>query len=235
MTLLLCTVCARGGSKGVPNKNARLVAGIPLLSHTLAQAVACGAFKHIAFSSDDAGYRALASAAGADFVIERPAELATDVAGKIEVIRHCAHNAEQLAGHTFDVIVDLDCTSPLRLPSDILACIDLLQSSQAGNVITAAPARRSPYFNLIERGEDGSIGLSKRPAQPILRRQDAPACYDMNASIYVWRRDALFERNGLFHADTQLYVMPEERSIDIDSELDFQVVSMLLEERRHTS
>jgi N-acylneuraminate cytidylyltransferase/CMP-N,N'-diacetyllegionaminic acid synthase len=225
-------VCARGGSKGVPNKNVRLVASKPLLVYTLEQAVACGAFERIAFSSDDADYRALAGKAGADFLIERPTELATDTAGKIDVIRHCVLCAEQMAGNRFDIIIDLDCTSPLRLPSDILACIELLQSTRAGNVITAAPARRSPYFNLIERAADGSIGLAKSPARSVLRRQDAPACYDMNASIYVWRRDALFDRNGLFHADTQLYVMPEERSIDVDSELDFRVVSMLLEDRR---
>lgn len=232
MTKLLCTICARGGSKGVPNKNARQVAGKPLLAHTIEQAVGSALFDAIAFSSDSPDYRRLAQEAGAQILIERPEALATDVAGKLDVIQHCVLASEAEAGHPFDIIVDLDCTSPLRLPSDIRACIDLLQSSGAGNVITAAPARRSPYFNLIERTQDGRIQLAKTPESPILRRQDAPACFDMNASIYVWRREALFYRKGLFHADTQLYVMPEERSIDVDSELDFQVVSMLLEARR---
>jgi len=231
-TEILCTICARGGSKGVPNKNARLVAGRPLLAHTVEQARASGLFDCIAFSSDDAGYRDLAGQAGADMLVERPAVLAGDAAGKIPVIRHCVEQVESQRGLRFDIVVDLDCTSPLRLVADIVACVDLVRSGQGGNVITAAPARHSPYFNLVERLPDGRIDLAKRPSFPILRRQDAPECFDMNASIYVWTRATLFGREGLFHADTALYVMPEERSIDIDSELDFEIVSRLLELRK---
>ncbi|AOF82458.1 cytidylyltransferase family protein [Methyloversatilis sp. RAC08] len=232
---MLCTICARGGSKGVPNKNARLVAGKPLLAHTVEQAIESGLFDAIAFSSDSETYLDLAARAGATVLIHRPAELATDVAGKLPVIRHCVSEAEVQLGFRADVVIDLDCTSPLRLPSDIRACAALLRTSGAGNVVTAAPARRSPYFNLLERMPDGRIDLAKRPEVPILRRQDAPACFDMNASIYAWARNALFERDGLFHPDTQLYVMPEERSIDIDSELDFEIVSLLLERRAAAS
>lgn len=228
---IVCTICARGGSKGVPNKNARVVAGRPLLAHTVAQALNTGLFDCIAFSSDSAEYMHLADEAGATLLIERPAELASDTSGKIPVIRHCVQQAEATTGAAFDLIVDLDCTSPLRLASDILACIELVRNSNAGNVITAAPARRSPYFNLVERFPDGRIDLAKKSATPILRRQDAPKCFDMNASIYTWTRAALFEREGLFHPDTSLHVMPEERSIDIDSELDFEMVSLLLERR----
>lgn len=231
LSKILCTVCARGGSKGVPNKNVRLVAGRPLLAHTVGQARDSGLFDCIAFSSDNLAYRELAATAGADVLVERPAELAGDSAGKLPVIRHCAEHAEFRRGHKFDIIVDLDCTSPLRLVADIVTCVDLVRGGQAGNVITAAPARRSPYFNLVERFPDGRIDLAKRPSSPILRRQDAPQCFDMNASIYAWTRAALFAREGLFHADTALHVMPEDRSIDIDSELDFEIVSRLLEQR----
>ncbi|MBU0604556.1 MAG: acylneuraminate cytidylyltransferase family protein [Gammaproteobacteria bacterium] len=228
---ILCTICARGGSKGVPNKNARIVAGQPLLAHTVCQARASGLFEAIAFSSDSELYRELASDAGVDVLVVRPADLASDAAGKLPVIRHAVESAEHLLGWQADIIVDLDCTSPLRLPEDVLAAVAQLREANAGNLITAAPARRSPYFNLVERMPDGRIDLSKRPANPIVRRQDAPECYDMNASIYVWRREALFGRDGLFHPDTALYVMPEERSIDIDSELDFEIVRLLLERR----
>lgn len=228
---ILCTICARGGSKGVPNKNARLVAGRPLLAHTIQQAIDSGLFDAIAFSSDSELYLELAAQAGATVLVKRPAELASDTAGKLPVIRHCVEAAEAQLGFRADVVIDLDCTSPLRVPEDIRACLALLREHQAGNVVTAAPARRSPYFNLLERQADGRIDLAKRPSSPILRRQDAPACFDMNASIYVWQRTALFEREGLFHPDTQLHVMPEERSIDIDSELDFEIVSLLLERR----
>ena len=92
------------------------------------------------------------------------------------------------------------------------------------------PARRSPYFNLVERDDKGFVGLAKTPRNPIVRRQDAPACFDMNASIYVWRRDAFMRQPRLFYPDTMLFEMPEERSIDVDSALDFKIVELLMRE-----
>ena len=90
------------------------------------------------------------------------------------------------------MIVDLDATSPLRLAEDIQGAVDLLEHNNVSNVITAAPARRSPYFNLVELADDGVVRLSKSLEKPIFRRQDSPQCFDMNASIYVWTRAALF-------------------------------------------
>lgn len=230
---VVCTICARCGSKGVAGKNIRVVAGKPLLAHTIGQALACALFDQVAFSSDSKAYLDVARQAGATMLVTRPPELASDSAGKIPAIRHCVTQIEAVTGRQVDIIVDLDCTSPLRLPADIEASLALLRDGNLGNVITGSVARRSPYFNLVERKPDGSIGLVKKPKRALLRRQDAPQCFDMNASIYVWRRAALMDRDGLFHADTDIYVMPEERSIDIDSELDFDIVSMLLERRLH--
>jgi N-acylneuraminate cytidylyltransferase/CMP-N,N'-diacetyllegionaminic acid synthase len=95
------------------------------------------------------------------------------------------------------------------------------------------PARRSPYFNLIEQDEHGVIRLAKPVSPPYVRRQDAPACFDMNASIYAWSRNALINAPGLFNSDTLLHVMPEERSIDIDSEVDFLLVELLMSRIEH--
>ena len=222
----LCTICARGGSKGVKNKNIRPLGGKPLIAHSVEQARASGLFELIAVSSDSPQILEAARAAGADLLVERPAELATDTAAKIPVIRHCVEAAERAAGRRFDLCVDLDATSPLRVPQDIVDVVAMLEESTAGNVITAMPARRSPYFNLVEVDKQGRVQLSK-PGAGYVRRQDSPACYDMNASIYAWRRDAL-SRDGLFFDDTRLHVMPEERSIDIDSELDFTFVELLM-------
>jgi len=94
------------------------------------------------------------------------------------------------------------------------------------------PSRRSPYFNLVELNDNGGVELSKPLKSAVVRRQDAPKCYDMNASIYVWQRNVILSSDNLFSADTRLYVMPEERSIDIDSELDFEIVRMLMEQRK---
>ena len=157
--------------------------------------------------------------------------MATDTAPKLPAIRHCLEQAIAHTGRTPEILVDLDVTSPLRLPSDITGAVELLKKSGARNVITGAPARRSPYFNLIEARADGTVGLSKVAEPPITRRQDAPRCFDMNASIYVWRVGAFLENPSVFYQDTQLFEMPEERSVDIDSDLDFTLVELLLRKR----
>ena len=229
---ILCSICARGGSKGVPDKNIRPLSGKPVIAWTVEQALATRRFDLIAVSSDSTAILDAAKAAGAGLLVKRPDELASDKAGKVPAIRHCVTVAEAGHGTTFDIVVDLDCTSPLRTPGDITAAIDLLEERKAPNVITAMPARRSPYFNLVETDAEGHVRLAKSLAAPVLRRQDAPQCFDMNASIYVWRRAALFEEPPIFKPATALYVMPEERSIDIDSELDFKIVEMIMTARR---
>jgi N-acylneuraminate cytidylyltransferase/CMP-N,N'-diacetyllegionaminic acid synthase len=227
----LCTICARGGSKGVKNKNIRELCGKPLIAHSIEQARASGLFELIAVSSDSPEILDAARQAGADLLIERPAMMATDTAAKVPAIRHCVQSAEAQSGQRYDTLVDLDATSPLRLPEDIVGAVRLLEDKGLSNVITAAPARRSPYFNLVELDAAGVVRLSKPLPAQIVRRQDAPAAYDMNASIYVWQHDALFMEPSIFREDTGLFAMPEERSIDIDSPLDFRFVEYVMNER----
>jgi len=227
----ICTMCARGGSKGVVGKNARELLGKPLLAWSIEQAKQTGLFAAIAFSSDSDFLLETALEAGADIAVKRPDEMATDTAPKIPAIRHCLEQAIARTGIAPEVFVDLDITSPLRLPSDIAGAIELLNSSGARSVITGAPARRSPYFNLVEERTDGSVGLSKFADPPIVRRQDAPRCFDMNASIYAWRVVPFLENPAVFYPDTRLFEMPEERSVDIDSDLDFTLVELLLRKR----
>jgi CMP-N,N'-diacetyllegionaminic acid synthase len=223
----LCTICARGGSRGVKGKNIRVLLGKPLIAHSIEQARAAGLFDLLAVSSDSDEILGVAREWGCDYLIKRPDELATDQAAKLPVIRHCVAEVERITGSTFDTLVDLDATSPLRVPEDIRNAVVLLEESGAGNVVTAMPARQSPYFNLVELDANGIVHLSKPLQTAVARRQDAPTCYDMNASIYVWRHKVLFESATLFNPDTRLYVMPEDRSIDIDSELDFGFVEYL--------
>ncbi|UPJ70893.1 acylneuraminate cytidylyltransferase family protein [Bradyrhizobium sp. 187] len=228
---LLCTICARGGSKGVVGKNARELVGKPVLAWSIEQARETGLFDAIAFSSDSEALLEAALKAGADIAVKRPDEMATDTAPKLPAIRHCLEQAIAQTGKMPEIFVDLDVTSPLRLASDIAGAVALLRESDARNVITGAPARRSPYFNLVEQRTDGSVGLSKSANPPITRRQDAPRCFDMNASIYVWRVEAFLAQPAVFYPDTRLFEMPEERSIDIDSDLDFALVDLLLRQR----
>ena len=235
----LCSVCVRGGSKGVPNKNIRPLLGKPLLIHSLDQARESGLFDCIVVSSDSNEILQLAEEWGVDHAIERPEELATDFAPKLPVIQHCFQTAETLSGMTFDIAVDLDATSPLRNQADLKGVVDLLESHDSTtNVITGVPARRSPYFNLVELDESGVVHLrGKRRSinENIVIRQDAPPCYDMNASIYAWWRDSLLKERHVIQSSTRLYVMPEERSVDIDSELDFRWVEFLMNDEQKSA
>ena len=227
----LCTICARSGSKGVPNKNIRLLGGKPLIAHSLLQAQLSGLFEAIAVSSNSKEILNISKKYGADYSIFRPQELASDSASKLPAIQHCVNQVETISGENFDVIVDLDVTSPLRLTEDIEGAVRLLEDKNISNVITGCPARHSPYFNLVERDEDGYVCLSKTLEQNIVRRQDAPKCFDMNASIYVWKREGLIGSESIFNADTLLFVMPEERSIDVDHEWEFEYVEFLFNKR----
>ncbi len=225
----LAVICARGGSKGVKGKNLRPLGGKPLIAHSIMQAKQAGVFAAIAVSSDSADILGPARKWGADHAIERPAALATDAAPKMPAIRHCAEAVERAAGIAFDVIVDLDATAPLRNLDDIRGVVRLLEESGADNVVTGMKARRSPYFNLVERDGRGRVHLSKQPVNPIARRQDAPECFDLNASVFAWTRQALFSADdSALGEDTLLYEMPEERSIDIDSETDFRFAEFLM-------
>lgn len=228
----LCTICARGGSKGVPGKNLRPLLGKPLIAHTLEQAKKSGLFAAIAVSSDSPEILEAARCHGADILVQRPDEMATDSAPKVPAIRHCLETAERELGRSVPVFVDLDATSPLRLPEDIVGAVRLLESSGASSVITGAPARRSPYFNLVELDAAGVPRVAKQLATPLTRRQDAPHCFDMNASIYVWRRDVFLANPAVFYDDTRLFEMPEERSTDIDSELDWDIVQLVMQRRK---
>ena len=232
---LICTIGARGGSKGVPGKNIRMLEGLPLLAHTIHQAKACALFDAIAFSSDSHEILEVAKAHGADILIERPSAMATDAAAKPPAIRHCFVEAEKQLGQRYEAFVDLDVTSPLRLPADIRGAVQLFADNGVSNVITGAPARRSPYFTLVECDAWGHAHLSKALQKPVMRRQDSPKCWDMNGSIYVWRREPFFSDPRVFYSDTLLYEMPEERSIDIDSELDFEFVAFLMARRAATA
>lgn len=223
----LCTVCARGGSKGVPNKNIRHLNGKPLILYTLDCARAAGLFEKIAVSSDSDEILKVAEEEGADLLIKRPDELATDTAPKIPVIQHSLLEAECKLNKRFDVICDLDPTSPFRTAEDIRRCVELLEMRKVSNVITGAPARKSPYFNMVELDEKGVARLVKQSltGRGVARRQDAPLCYDMNASIYVWWRQTLLTSESVFLKDTVLYEMPRERSIEIDTEFDFRLAT----------
>jgi CMP-N-acetylneuraminic acid synthetase len=220
----IATICARGGSQGLPGKNIRPLHGKPLIAWTIEQALACSAIDGVYVSTDDPAIAEVARGCGAEVPGLRPAELATSAAPKLPVIAHLVGEVEA-SGVSVSRIVDLDPTSPLRNLADIQACLDLLDAD-TDCVITAYPAEKNPYFNRVELDADGRAGLSKPLATAVTGRQQAPAVYAMNASIYVWHRHSLGK--GIWAGRTRLHVMPRERSIDVDSLIDFELVELIM-------
>jgi CMP-N-acetylneuraminic acid synthetase len=223
----IVSICARGGSAGVPGKNIRPLLGKPLIVYTIHQALACPGVDAVYVSTDSESIAEVARGAGAQVPFLRPRELATATAAKMLVIRHLV-DWVGARGMDFDCLVDLDPTSPLRDIEDIEACMALLDTDTDA-VITGYESDKNPYFNMVEQRPDGTAALVKSAGRDVIARQLAPKVYAMNASIYAWHRHSLDK--GLWEGRTRLYVMPRERSIDIDTELDFRLVELLMQDK----
>lgn len=224
----LCTICARGGSQGVPNKNIKLINGKPLIAYTIELAKNSNYFGDIAVSSDSQDILDIASKYGSTVNIKRPQILAKNSSPKIPSIRHCWLESEKSTKKNYDFIVDLDVTSPLRSMSDLENSIKLFEKNDAPNLITGCLARRSPFFNMVKLTNNKFASLINNTQKQFTRRQDVPICYDMNASIYIWSRKAIMNSDQLFYDNTLFFEMPIERSYDIDCEFDYKIVSMCL-------
>jgi CMP-N-acetylneuraminic acid synthetase len=223
----IVSICARRGSAGVPGKNIRPLLGKPLIVYTVEQALACPGVDAVYVSTDSEAIAEIARGAGARVPFLRPPELATGTAAKMPVIRHLA---DWVGAHGVDFgrLVDLDPTSPLRNIADIEACLALLDADTDA-VISGYESDKNPYFNMVEHRPDGTVALVKSAGSDVVARQLAPKVYAMNASIYAWHRHSLDK--GLWQGRTRLYVMPRERSVDIDTELDFRLVELLMQDK----
>jgi len=229
MTRVIATICARGGSKGLPRKNVLPLAGKPLIAHTIAHALACPGIDGVYVSTDDDEIAAVAQAHGARVPYRRPAALASDQAPKIPAIEHLLQHLEA-AGERVDLVIDLQPTSPLREPHDIAGALAL--AGQAGLVVSVTEPSHNPYYSLVEVQADGTLVLSKSTGAA--RRQDVPAVWGLNGSIYVWQRAALRQaaEHGFWTVPMRPFAMPRERSIDIDDALDFAMAEWLLLRRQ---
>lgn len=224
----IITICARGGSAGVPGKNIRGLCGKPLIGWTIEQAFASKITDQIYVSTDSEEIAKVARHYGAKVPFMRPAELATSTAGKLPVLQHLVDWVETHRGPVRS-IVDLDPTSPLRDVADIQTCFSMLDEN-ADAVITGCEADKNPYFNMVELKSNGFFERVCLPGKEVLGRQSAPKVFAMNASIYVWHRASL--SSSLWDSPRiKLHVMPRERSIDIDHEIDFDLVTLLMKKK----
>ena len=224
----IITICARGGSVGVPGKNIRNLCGKPLIGWTIEQAFASKTTDQVFVSTDSEDIARVARSYGAQVPFLRPAELATSTAGKLPVIQHLVNWVEAHHGPV-STIVDLDPTSPLRDTADIQTCFSMLDAD-TDVVITGYEADKNPYFNMVELKSNGFYERVCLPDKEVLGRQAAPKVFAMNASIYAWHRHSL--SSSLWDSPKiRLHVMPRERSIDIDHDIDFELVALLMKKK----
>lgn len=231
MDNILITICARGGSKGVKGKNIRSLAGKPLIYYTIKQAKEWGRGRHIIVSTDSEEIANVAKEFGAEVPFLRPAKLATDTAAKVPVIRHALLKCQDIYQEEYDMVMDLDATAPIRTVDDLEKALHLFVRKKPKTLFSVVPARRNPYFNMVEEDQNGRVNYSK-PNTNFARRQDAPKVYDMNASIYIYDSRYLLDENNNkpVSDDSVAYVMNEISAVDIDNETDFKFIEFLVKE-----
>lgn len=217
---------ARTGSKGVPGKNIKLLAGKPLIVHTIETARSTGLFDYLMVSTDGEEIASIARQAGAEVPFLRPAELATDIAKSIDVLHH-AMNWLEREGRRFDWVMYLQPTSPLRSSDDIIAACRLMFEKKAAAVVSVCEVDHHPWWsNTLP--PDLCMNEFIRPDVTGTRRQELPTYYRINGAIYLAQWDFIRHRHSWYGPHTFAYIMPKERSVDIDDPLDFVVAEALL-------
>jgi N-acylneuraminate cytidylyltransferase len=216
-------VFARGGSKGLPGKNIKSLAGIPLIGHSILLAQQMQAINKIFVSTDSEEIASTSKDFGAE-IIRRPQELASDNASEWLAWQHAIRFLRE-RGEEFDTFLSLPATSPLREEIDVKRCLDSL-SDDTDAVITVTPAARSPYFNMVTRANDGTCKVVINNPE-IFRRQDAPEVFDITTVAYVLRPGFILNNTGLFSGRVRSVIVPKERAVDIDDAYDFMIAERL--------
>lgn len=230
---ILITICARGGSKGIPNKNIKEINGLPLIGYSIRTALEfANKYKaDIGLSTDSIKIKEISKSLGLSTKYVRPVELASDEVGKILVIKDILDYEEKRLNKIYDYILDLDVTSPLRTFIDISEAFKMLKSKpEALNIFSVNSASRNPYFNMVENKPDGFVKLVKKGW--FLSRQNAPEVFEMNASIY-WYRRFFFDLNT--HTpitDKSIIFQMNHICFDIDHQIDFDFMEYLIQNNK---
>ena len=228
----LAVIPARGGSKGVPRKNIKLLAGKPLIAYAIETALGSKLIDRVIVSTDDAEIAKTARRYGAEVPFMRPEELAQDDSPEWLTWQHAIRTLQEMESRTkIEVFICVPPTSPLRAVEDVNACIRTLVESDADLVIAVKHAERSPYFNMIVLDDAGYARLVIPPEMAVFRRQDAPRVYDVTTVAYAARPEFVLNANSVFEGKVRTVVVPAERAVDIDTELDLKFAEFLLSQR----
>lgn len=222
---VLALIPARGGSKGIPRKNLQPLAGKPLVLHTVEQALQASLVTQTVVSTDDEAIAAVCQAAGAR-IVRRPPEISGDTASSESALVHALEALSSEGVELPDLVLFLQCTSPLRYSSDIDNAIRTLQEQKADSLLSVSPSHQFLWEETEEEVRSINYDFRNRP-----RRQDMKPQYAENGSIYLFRPKGLLETGNRLSGKVVLYKMDDQSSIDIDSPLDLLLAEAILQER----
>lgn len=230
----LITICARGGSKGVPRKNIVKVGEYPLIgytikfAHKLRKKLSCD----IILSTDDLEIKEVASKFNLTTEYTRPIQLGNDTTGKVEVIRHALAYMEAKNEVQYDYIIDLDVTSPLRTMDDLMKAFDLLENNKdSNNIFSVSDPVHNPYFDIVEKKENGYYDLVKNIGE-YYSRQTSPEVYELNASFYIFKK-RFFDLNYQSQITPKSLVFKMKHiCFEIDSQIEMEFLSFLIEKNK---
>ena len=225
----ICFIAARGGSKGVPRKNIRNLAGKPLIAYTIEVALNSDIFSHVVVSTEDKEIKSIAIKYGAEVPFLRPKKLATDKAGMNEVFLHGIRNLHSL-GYRFDIFVNRDCTVPFIQDIDILGSVKLLKRTNCDAVFGVYKQHHNPYFNMMEPDSNGFLRFSKNVGKRIKSRQEAPIVYQLNG-LFTFNVNQFLKYRKTIMPRILPFEIPPETGWMIDTEFEFKVAELLVKHK----
>ncbi len=225
----LAVITARGGSKGIPRKNLRLLGDKPLIAHTIASGLAAKRISRLVVSTDDDEIAEVSRFHGADVPFRRPAALATDTANQISVVLHALNTVEEMEAARYESVVVLQPTAPLRTSTDIDSAVEKLDLENADSVVSFYRVEHGHPNYMYTIVEGRPVPLFQTVAS---RRQEFPDVYVRNGAIYATRRRTLVEDKSFYGREMKPYIMPYERSVNVDTELDLALAEFFLARRK---
>ena len=224
-------IFARGGSKGIPNKNLQLVAGKSLITRAIETAQSVSALDRLIISTDSQEIADVALGAGAEVPFLRPTHLSGDLSAEWLAWQHALEFLKDTGGEFPDTMVSIPTTSPLRVAADIESCINLYRDGGWDAVVTVTPAQRSPYFNMVRLAPDGQASIALDSPAGFVRRQDSPQLYDMCTVAYVVRTEFILQNDSLWAGRVGAVEIPQERALDIDTPFDLRLAELILNDQ----
>lgn len=228
---ILCTICARGGSSGIKDKNLLKIGNKSLVQHSILHATKTKLIDRVVLTSDSENIIKSSKNSKLDLTIKRNKKIATNRTPKIYAIRDAVKKIEKLFREKYDYIIDLDVTSPLRTQRDLKSALKKIIKEKSDILLSAIPSKKNPYFNMIEKKQNKFVLVKKRKL-PFFSRQTCPKVFDLNGSIYIWSRKFLFKTDNIFKGKVSIYLMENNNAIDIDEFDDFLFVKYLYEKNK---